>query len=199
MNEQPAVQLDRARMLALLSELGERIARHNKIVEIAIFGGSALVLQFDFRLATQDVDYVPLSADNQLLKREAAQIAREHRIDERWINDAMRLNPKSSQKNRLNYFGDFPPQCPGLRVFVASAAYIFAMKVLAMRSSFVSKDVEDLWHLWDHLGIETAQQAIDVVQSYYPGKHLPARHIRILEDIEQSKKDGETYSPMLGW
>ncbi len=73
------------------------------------------------------------------------------------------------------------------------------MKVLSMRSSLSSNDVEDLWNLWDELGIETAQQAIDLCRSFYPEKELPIRHVRILEDIESYKKNDKPYSPMIGW
>jgi len=59
------------------------------------------------------------------------------------------------------FYGDFPPENPGLRVFVASPEYIFAMKVLAMRSSLTSSDIEDIWNLWDELGIESCDQAVE--------------------------------------
>ncbi len=190
--------MDRQRMRALLAELGEMISREGKVVEIAIFGGSALVLQFDFREGTEDVDYIPVRGDNALLKRLATKVAARHGLHEDWINDAVWLNPQS-RRGCTKFLGDFPFHKPGLRVFVAQPEYIFAMKVLAMRSSAVTKDVEDIWHLWDHLGITSAQQAIDLTQSYYPGKTLPIRNIRLLEDIDAAKRDGLSYSPMMGW
>lgn len=192
------VPMDRARMRALLERVGQRLADQGSIAEIAVFGGSALVLQFDFRLATEDVDYIPVSGSNFALKRAAAAVAREEGLGESWFNDAVQLNPMSERGDSI-FLGDFPAKQPGLRIFVASPQYLLAMKCLSMRSAAVSKDVEDVWNLWDVLQIQDAQQAMQIVSSYYPGKNLPLRHIRLLEDIESAKRDGVHYSPMMGW
>lgn len=191
--------LDRASMRELLERTGRAIAKEGKIVEIAIFGGSALVLQFDFRDCTEDVDYIPVRGDNGLLKRKSREVARQAGVHEDWLSDAMWLNPRAPGGKGLVFFADLPPDNPGLRVMLASPEYLFAMKTLAMRSSAVTKDVEDIWNLWDALGLETAEQALEVCRNFYPGKQLPIRHIRILQDIEASKKEGLSYSPMLGW
>lgn len=193
--------LDRAKMKFLLSELGRLIAEQGKIVEIAIYGGSALILQFDFRKASEDIDYLPIDWNEEfLLDCLAAQLANGHGLEPGWFNDAIKVNPISDKNDEsLKFYGDFPVDSPGLRVFVAKPEYLFAMKVLSMRSSLSSNDVEDLWNLWDELGIETAQQAIDLCRSFYPEKELPIRHVRILEDIESYKKNDKPYSPMIGW
>lgn len=193
--------LDRAKMKFLLSELGRLIAEQGKIVEIAIYGGSALILQFDFRKASEDIDYLPTDWNDEfLLDCLAAQLAKGHGLEPGWFNAAIKVNPISDKNDEsLKLYGDFPVDSPCLRVFIAKPEYLFAMKVLSMRSSLSSNDVEDLWNLWDELGIETAQQAIDLCRSFYPEKELPIRHVRILEDIESYKKNDKPYSPMIGW
>lgn len=192
--------LDRAKMRELLSDLGALIAKEDKIVEIAVYGGSALVLQFDFRDASEDIDYIPMREDDGLLKKCATEVAQRHGLPSNWFSDAMQMNPLSDRGDRqVQFYGDFPHEAPGLRVFVASAEYIFAMKVLAMRSSAVARDVEDVWNLWDHLGVQNAEQALEICQAYYPGYNIPRRHVLLLQDIERFKRNDQPYSPLLGW
>jgi len=190
--------LDRKRMIALLGEVGAQIAQSDAIVEVAIFDSNALVLQFDFRENTEDVDYIPVRGDNGLLKQAAQVIADRHHLPVGWLNDAVSLNPLSP-KGKTLHLGDFPQENPGLRVFVAQAQYILAMKILAMRSSLETKDIEDIWNLWDYLGIEDAEQARAVFEDYYPTKTLPKRHSLLLQDIEDAKREGAPYSDRLGY
>ncbi len=45
--------------------------------------------------------------------------------------------------------------------------------------------------------VKCAQQALQIVASYYPGRHHPLRHVLLLQDIEAEKRDGLFYSPMM--
>lgn len=192
-------KMDKARMRFLIEELGRRIAQTGNIVEIAVFGGSALVLRFDLlRIATEDIDYIGLSPGIEILQEKALEVAKEFGIHEDWINDAIMVN-NLSDRPQYEFYGDFPEERPGLRVFVASPQYVFAMKALSMRSSFGSNDVEDLWKLWDELGLETANDALAIIDSFYPGYELPRRSVLLLQDIEEWKAQKREYSPLLGW
>ena len=57
-----------------LYELGRRAHAEGKTIEIAIYGGSALMLTYDWRVATKDVDAV-FEADRQTIRRLAREIA----------------------------------------------------------------------------------------------------------------------------
>ena len=57
-----------------LSQLGHRARELGKVVEIAIYGGSALMLASNFRIATEDVDAVA-DTDQDIIHR---QIGRAH-------------------------------------------------------------------------------------------------------------------------
>jgi hypothetical protein len=73
---------------------------------------------------------------------------------------------------------------PGLRVFVASPLYLFAMKCLAMRIGGVdeSQDRSDIEALAREIGISTAEQALDIVSQYYPLSRIsPKTHYGIHE------------------
>ncbi len=71
-----------------------------------------------------------------------------------------------------------------MRVFVASPHYLFAMKCLAMRIGGVdeSQDRSDIEALARHIGIVTAEQALDIVSQYYPLSGIsPKTHYGIQE------------------
>jgi len=63
-------------MLSLLAEVGEHFSRQGKIMEIAIYGGSAIILQFDFRQTSLDIDYIPVSVDDGSLEKIAEQVSK---------------------------------------------------------------------------------------------------------------------------
>lgn len=101
MREEDRPILDRSRMRSLLGELGALAAAQDKVIEIAVYGGSALVLQFDFREGSEDVDYIPLRGDNGLLKRLADVVAERHGLTQGWIRIGRRAADLSQQRRDL--------------------------------------------------------------------------------------------------
>jgi hypothetical protein len=167
--------------------LGQIAADAGKIIEISVYGGSALVLTTNFRVATQDVDAV-FESDRTFVRRAAEMIAREFEWQTDWINDGVKgfLSARDQDQDAKRMFRSYPSEEePGLRVFVASPAYLFAMKCLAMRVAGVdqSLDVNDIRSLGGLLGIKTAEQALELVSHYYPASKLPAKTIFGLEEI----------------
>ena len=65
---------DRQSLEQALHELGRRAYAEGTTIEIAIYGGSALILTFDWRVATRDVDAV-YEGDRQTVRRLAADVA----------------------------------------------------------------------------------------------------------------------------
>jgi hypothetical protein len=50
--------LDRARFLKAFEALGADLAEHGRFVQMVVYGGGALMLQFAWRRAPEDVDAV---------------------------------------------------------------------------------------------------------------------------------------------
>jgi len=71
-----SVQFDRTALLAAFSDLGRAARAEGTTIEIAVYGGSALMLIFDWRAATKDVDGV-FDADRDRGRRLAAGIAQD--------------------------------------------------------------------------------------------------------------------------
>jgi hypothetical protein len=178
---------NRASLERALDELGRRAHAEGKTIEIAIYGGSALMLMFDWRVATRDVDAV-FEADRTVVRRLAREMALEYGWDEGWLNDGVKgfLSAADNDVDAKRLFRTYPSGAkPGLRVMVANPRYLFAMKCRAMRIGGVesSADVEDIRSLGREIGVATAAEAIDLVTAFYPGHRLTPKVQFGLEEI----------------
>jgi len=167
--------------------LGLKARAAEKIVDIAIYGGSALVLTLPGRVATKDVDAV-VHQDAVWLRQAVADLAEEKGWPSDWLNDGVKgwLSRHDADPEAKRFFKSYPSEDePGLRVFVASPAYLFAMKCLAMRIGGVdeSRDRSDIEALAHNLGIETAEQALAIVARYYPRSQISPKTQYGVEEI----------------
>jgi hypothetical protein len=159
-----------------LPRLGELASAAGKRVDISVYGGSALVLTTDFRIGTQDVDAV-FEHDRTFMRQAAQIVADEFGWPETWINDGVKgfLSAHDSAPGAKLIFRSYPNETgPGLRVFVASLAYLFAMKSLAMRTAGAERteDIGDIRRLGAELGISHVSDALAVVMRYYPAGRI---------------------------
>jgi hypothetical protein len=161
-------------------ELGARARREGKVIDLAIYGGSALMLASNFRVATQDVDAV-VEGDQSTVTRWAEEIARTRHWPRDWLNDGVRtyLSPHvAGLQEHHALFRAYPSeQEPGLRVFVPSPEYILAMKLMAMRIDPTGdkSDLADILNLIDVVGLQRPEDVLDFAASFYPEANISAR------------------------
>jgi Nucleotidyltransferase of unknown function (DUF6036) len=170
-----AAILSRKDILRGLRRLDEKARKAHLVVEIAIYGGAALCLAFDTRAATRDVDVVIRSAP-QFVRKAASEIAREEEWPEEWLNDGVKGFIAASEDLRL--MQDFTASGgTGLRIFVPSPEYLFAMKCMSMRAEGLdgSHDISDIEALADIAGIADAREALTIVESFYPSARVPPK------------------------
>jgi len=196
-HEEAEAILDAQRMRILFNEIGKRFAARGQVAEIAVFGGSALILMFDFRESTRDIDYVQIKGGMREMATIAEDIGNREGLPQGWFNDAVRIFVSDRPDYRL--LGDFPAANPGLRVFTASPRYVLAMKIDSMRSSLETNDIKDIWNLIDICEIADTEQARGVYREFFPDKPLPKRNDLILEDIFEAKLGGRPYSRAIGY
>jgi hypothetical protein len=178
---------ERATLETALEMLGEIALSEGKTVEISIYGGSDLMLTFDWRIATRDVDAV-FEADKQAVRRLAKLVADRMDLDPDWINDGVKgflsASDHSAAAKRL-YRTYLSEAQPGLRVLLASPEYLFAMKCRAMRIGSIdgNADVEDIAAPAGELGIKTVSEAFEAVAAFYPIDRIEPKTRFGLEEI----------------
>lgn len=178
---------DRATLEQALTELGRRAHAAGKVVEIAIYGGCAVMLTLNYRVATRDVDAI-FEKDKEFVQRIAAEMAQEFGWDKDWLNDGAKgwLSAAETDPAVKRFIGTYPSEDePGLRVFVPKPEYLFAMKCRAMRIGGIhaSEDIEDIRRPARAIGISNAEEALDLVLAFYP-RHMIAPKTQFgLEEI----------------
>jgi hypothetical protein len=171
-----ATEFDREQLLDALDEIGLAAAEAGTRLDIAVFGGSALILASNFRFATEDVDIAELGRPwPGWLSDIVARIAARNGWSENWFNDAVsfHLSPLAMPVRDLVAFGSFPRATDevGVTVFVPTAKYLLALKLKALRVSDFdkgSKELDDVANLLKVLDITDVEAAIAVMAEYFP-------------------------------
>lgn len=179
------------------TELGALARGEGKVIDLAIYGGSALMLASNFRVATQDVDAV-VEGDQSTVNRLAEEVARRRGWAADWLNDGVRtyLSPNvEGLAEHHELFCAYPSeQDVGLRVFVPSPEYMLAMKLMAMRLDPAGgkSDLADIVNLMEVVGLNTPDETIDFAASFYPEAKISARlHLGIRELWRMREKLGQ--------
>ena len=106
--------LDRTRLKQAFGRLGEDLARRGVFLELAIYGGSALVLQFAWRRTTQDiVAIVRAGYDERLLTSSLGVVAKAMDLPADWLNNAVGMfTPLHEDDALFEFAGDYPRDRP---------------------------------------------------------------------------------------
>jgi len=175
--------LSRAQILDALRELDVHARAAQRLVDLSIYGGAALVLAFDARIATRDVDAV-IRSNASFARDLCHQIALERGWPEDWLNDGVKGYLSAHESMEL--MREFPgSECGGLRVHLASAEYLFAMKCMAMRPEGIdgSHDISDIAALARRIGLSDAAEAMALVEQFYPQRQIPPKVAFGVEEI----------------
>jgi hypothetical protein len=167
---------DRDALLDAFDRIGYAAIEAGTRLQIAVYGGSALMLASNFRFATEDVDIADIGSEwPAWLTSAVTAIARDKGWAEDWFNDAVsfHLSPLAQLERDHLLFGTFPrrSEAVGLTVFIPTARYLLAMKLKSLRISDFEKgavDMADTVHLLHVVGITEVEQAIAVLGEFFP-------------------------------
>lgn len=183
-----ASALDRDKLLAAFDDIGRAAAAAGATLQIAVYGGSALMLASNFRFATEDADVALLERPWPVwLRRVVERITAANGWAEDWFNDgvAFHLSPIADRAIDHLEFGSFPRDGtpPGLIVYVPSAPYLLALKLKAIRITDPLRGEQerlDILNLMRVIGIRTIDEAIAVLARYFPVSGASADKQRFL-------------------
>lgn len=135
----------RENIVAALTEMGEALHARRKIGDIAVFDGSAMILQFDVDFITHDVDAV-IDAEHGAVIAAVQEVARRRNWPSGWLNEGVSVYLSPERGRALELYDEFPsPERVGLRIYVAKPEYLLAMKLQALRTG--GRDVADVMTL----------------------------------------------------
>ncbi len=167
--------LSAAGIRKLFDLLNGRLSEEDVIAEVYIVGGAVMALAFAARTATNDVDAV--FRPKEIVRRLARKVATDAGVDENWLNDAV--------KGFLSDRGEFSPwlELSNLRVFMPVPEYLLAMKCVAFRLGPEFRDEDDVRYLLRYLNIERAEEALAIVERYFPVERIPPKTRFALQEI----------------
>lgn len=157
--------------------LDEELGRAGVKGEVGVVGGAAMVLAFNARESTRDVDAVFLPSNT--IREAAERVAARLHLPRDWLNDgAKSFMPADTQPRSVLL------DLPHLSVWLPPPAYLLAMKAIAAR--YDSNDANDLRTLIRHLDLRKVEQVLEVVEHYYPRNQIPPKTQFFLEELFES-------------
>jgi hypothetical protein len=172
--------LNREAILRGLQILSDELGKRGITGEICLFGGTVMVLAFNARLATKDVD--ALFQPAQRIRDLAREIAAEQQLPMDWLNDGVKGFVSARHETTTGNL----PQYPNLRVTMPVPEYLLAMKCMAARIGGTAgepTDVADIIFLTRHLKLQTAKAVLDLVGDYYPANRIPVKTQYLVEGL----------------
>lgn len=177
--------LTREQILAALESLSGKLQEQNVVGELCLFGGTVMVLAYNARLSTKDVDAVfqPTAA----IRPCAVATAQEHNLPLDWLNDGV----KGFVSARHHLTAGNLPQFPNLRLTMPVPEYLLAMKCMAARvggPSGEASDIPDIQFLIRHLDLKTVDEVLGIVAEYYPANQIAVKTQFLIESLFQEGK-----------
>lgn len=179
--------LNREKLLEAFDEIGRAAVAAGAYLQIAVYGGSALMLASNFRFATEDVDVSRLQQPwPEWLRNVVEKLAHRNGWGPDWFNDGVvfHLSALADPADDHLEFGTFPRnEQPGLLVYVPSAEYLLALKLKAIRvNDPIRGDQErlDILNLMRVVGIGSAEDAIALLGRFFPNSGAAAEKQKFL-------------------
>jgi hypothetical protein len=171
-----AASFDREQLLNALDEVGRAAIEARTRLDIAVYGGSALMLASNFRFRTEDVDIAELGQPwPEWLADVVGKVSAQNGWSAEWLNDGVtfHLSTLAVSARDLVSFGTFPRRSEktGITVFVPTARYMLALKLKALRVSDFpkgSKDIDDVRNLLGVVGVTDVEPAIEILTEFFP-------------------------------
>jgi hypothetical protein len=161
-------------ILQAFHALNDELAREGIKGEVSVVGGAAMVLAFNARQSTRDVDAV--FEPSTKVRAASARVAAARKLPADWLNDAVKGYMPADTHPRSILL-----DLPHLAVWTPPHQYLLAMKAIAAR--FDSHDAQDLRTLIRHIGLRRAEEVLEVVERYYPRNQIPPKTQFFLEEL----------------
>jgi hypothetical protein len=163
--------MDRDEIEGALRELAEKLDGRGVVARIYLVGGAAMVLAYESRFSTDDVDAPGYPTDDVL--EVAAEVAEHRGLRPDWLDDSVKVYlPIASEPEWRPVF-----KVGSVEVVVADERTLLAMK---MRASRGRRDEADIKFLLNECHITSIDDALVLYEEYFPEDEFPPRAIPML-------------------
>jgi hypothetical protein len=171
-------------IIYLLRRLSSLAKAEGVTLEVAFYGGSCLLLAYDYqdRQLTKDIDAIIRPAETA--KALVSKIAAEEDLPEDWIDTGVRqfLSPVGA-----TYVTTLPElkTLSHLTISFPTADYLIAMKIRSsVRTRFgYDGDLTDLKFLVRKTGLSSMAEAQSILDRFFADEVIPARAVQALEEV----------------
>jgi hypothetical protein len=157
-------------MARILSSLNEALEKRDLTLELAIYGGVAVMLYYERPLredSTSDFDGIILNKREFGLHPDVfLEIAEKYNLPENWINSQIIETLSELKREDLVDFGDYS----NIKIKMPVKEQLLAMKIKAARY-YPKFDFEDAQQICEDLEIRTLSELEKIVYEYIP-QHL---------------------------
>lgn len=161
----------RDKIVEFLSELERRLAEYDVALDIQIVGGAALLLHGLLDRVTEDIDAKYQST--AVVDEVVAVMAEEYNLPKKWLNS----HAAAFLPDNVRWIAY--PEGLSSAVMLADLPTLAAMKVAAERD----KDIIDLGHLVNALGITDPAELVDLAYEKYGEDSIPLSQGRLNYEI----------------
>ena len=170
--------LTRQDIISALERLGQLATTDGYTLHLMVVGGAAMVLGYDARQSTHDVDVLFLPPpEARVVRAWARVVAREYGWPDDWLNDAAKGYLMGVSR------GPVLLEAPGIEVRQPAAEQLLAMKLSAWRDDV---DIADASRLLSDLAPGRNREEVwqHLVRYLVPGRELKAQYA--FEDLWES-------------
>jgi hypothetical protein len=165
--------LNRDEMESALTDLADQLNARNVKAKIYLVGGAVMVLAFDARFATGDIDGAVYPTDDVLAV--AAEIGERRGLGAEWLNNsAQQFIPIFKEPNWQPIL-----KAGNVEIVAADERSMLAMKMRAGRGS---RDRPDISFLVKRCGITSVAEALELYEEFFPEDPLPDRALPLLDE-----------------
>jgi hypothetical protein len=193
--------LGRDALLDAFDRIGRAAVQAGTKLQIAVYGGSALMLVSNFHFATEAVGVSNLEHSlPDWLAKIAKEIAADNHWQDDWFKDGVTFCLSALADRSADHleFGTFPRDGTpgGLTVTVPSAEYLLALKLKAFRIlDPVRGETErlDILNLMNVVGISSVDDAVGLLGRYFPASAASSEKQRFL--LKNMSREGGVHAP----
>ncbi|MBF0318628.1 MAG: hypothetical protein HQL01_02315 [Nitrospirae bacterium] len=168
-----SVALNKDMIEECLSLINSKLLLRNVIGDIHIFWGAAMLLLFNSRISTKDIDTIfsPVQIFREVIQEVEAELG----LHKSWLNDAVK-GFVSGYSNELLY-----RQYANLRIYIPHPEYLLAMKLLSARTD--TEDIGDIRLLIKSLKLKSADDIYNILKKYYSSDKILIKTQYVIGDI----------------